>query len=157
MVCTAPSTYFWNLVFYLFPAIPKHVIWFHAQSTISANGLGCLLQVRGAQCVFPICFCVNVACIHPLGFRSNGNLFPTLAQPCVSGFMPRPDSRIPMLKPCALKKLVSYIRAFPVHCSELTFQEQGGETDGMRVCILELSCHYNHFANLRQPGLLKSS
>ena len=114
MVCTAPSTYFWNLVFYSFSAIPKHVFSFHAQSTISANGLGCLLQIRGAQCVFPICFCVNVACIHPLGFRSNSNLFPTLAQPCVSGFMPHPDGRIPMLKPCAPKKLVSYNRAFPV-------------------------------------------
>ena len=114
MVCTAPSTYFWNLVFYSFSAIPKHVISFHAQSTISANGLGCLLQIRGAQCVFPICFCVNVACIHPLGFRSNGNLFPTLAQPCVSGFTPRPDGIIPMLKPCAPKKLVSYMMAFPV-------------------------------------------
>ena len=45
---------------------------------------------QGAQCFFPICFCVNVACMHPLRFQSNSNLFPTLAQPFVFDLWPWP-------------------------------------------------------------------
>ena len=56
MVCTAPSTYFWTLVFYSFSGILKHVFSFCAQATISANGLGCLLQIRGRNVSFPSVF-----------------------------------------------------------------------------------------------------
>ena len=67
-----------------------------------------------AQCFFPICFQVNVACIRPLGFQSDINLFPTLAQPFVFDFWPRPDSIIPMQKSYVLKRMVPYNRASPV-------------------------------------------
>ena len=53
---------------------------------------------QGAQCFFPIRFRANVACIHPLGFQSNNNLFPTLAQPFVFDFWPSPGSRTPIQK-----------------------------------------------------------
>ena len=53
---------------------------------------------QGSQCFFPICFGVNVACIHPLRSQSNGNLFPTLAQPFVFYLLPWPRCRIPMQK-----------------------------------------------------------
>ena len=73
---------------------------------------------QGAQCFFPICFCVNVACMHPLRFQSNSNLFPTLAQPFVFDFWPWPGCKITMLKPCSPNKMVSYNRASPVHFAD---------------------------------------
>ena len=51
---------------------------------------------QGAQGCFPICFCVNDACIHPLRFQSNSNLFSTLVQPFVFGFWPWPGCKIVM-------------------------------------------------------------
>ena len=56
MVCMAPSTYFCFFVFYSFSTILKHVFPFRARSTISAIGLGCLLEIRGREVSFPLVF-----------------------------------------------------------------------------------------------------
>ena len=79
-----------------FRPLPNICFAFLAQYIISANGLGCFASSQGALCFFPICSRVNVACIHALGFQSNSNLFPTLAQPFVFDFWLWPGCKIPM-------------------------------------------------------------
>ena len=65
--------------------------------------------------LFPGQCCLHSSSGLPvIGIQSNNNLFPTLAQPVVFEFWPRPDSRIPMQKAYVLKHMVLYNKAFPV-------------------------------------------
>jgi len=106
VLCLVQSTRFQPLL--------AHVVAARSQSTISASGLGSLLAIRVRNDSIPTCFCAIFAYIHPLGFQSNSNLFPTPVQPFVFDFWPWPGCKIPMQKSYWGKNMNSCFRAFPV-------------------------------------------